>query len=69
MSARYVALVLDGSLLHGGLEYVSREAARRAGVRAGLCVTETRRVDEPTPHANDAAGWDAYRLRHGVAAR
>lgn len=42
MSAvRYVAVLMDGSLLHGGREYV--------------------------PRANDAAGWDAYRLRHGVA--
>ena len=23
----------------------------------------------PVPGRNDAAGWDAYRLRHGIAAR
>jgi hypothetical protein len=64
---RYVAVTLDGTLLHGGREYVSRDAARRAGLRAGVCVTETRPSGERLPLVNDAAGWDAYRLRHGVA--
>ena len=70
---KYIGLVLVGSrgteLLHGGREYVSRRAVRIAAARAGRTLIETRRAGERLPAANDAQGWDAYRLSHGVAAR
>lgn len=51
-----------------GRGYVSRAAACRAADRRGLVPVETRRLGEATPGANNAAGWDAYRLEHGIAA-
>ncbi len=45
--------------------YSSRASAERAARRLGRTVVE-RICDCPWPSASDAAGWDAYRLAHGV---
>lgn len=67
MEKQYVAVRLDGTIT----KHVSRAAVERAKRRAtGIrTIVETRRVDECIPAANDAEGWDRYRLRHGIAAR
>lgn len=63
----YLAVRMDGSIT----EHVSRDAAQRAAKRSNgsRTVVEIRRADERLPDNNDAKGWDAYRLRHGIAAR
>ena len=63
----YICTRYDGTVTW----HVSREAANRAIRRSKgkKTVVECRRVDEKIPHSNDAAGWDAYRLRHGIASR
>lgn len=62
---KYIAILLDGSKLHGGRKYASPRAAHAAGKRAGACVVETRRADEALPGANDAEGWERRRLSRG----
>ena len=54
--------------------YKSERAAFAAAGRFGLRVgrpgryTSTRVTDLPIPAGEDARGWDAYRLAHGIAA-
>ena len=63
----YYALRLDGTRT----EHVSFRAAKAASRRSRgpRTVIEIRRSDDRPPHPNDAQGWDAYRLRAGIAAR
>lgn len=64
----YLVITLDGQTLDNrGRGYTSRQAAKHAADRRGLCPVETRPLGEELPHPNDAQGWDAYRLRHGYA--
>jgi hypothetical protein len=55
--------------------YTTERAAFAAAQRFGAKVghphnyTSERVTDMPMPGATDAAGWDAYRLAHGIAAR
>lgn len=67
MTTRYECVRMDGTVT----AHVSRDAARRAAVRSvgARTVVEVRRAGERAPHANDAHGWDAYRIRRGIAAR
>jgi len=67
---RYKSLTLQGEWLDNrGRGYVSRQAAQQAAERRGTVCVETRRLDEEEPHQNDAQGWDAFRLKSGIAVR
>ena len=66
----YEVACMDGQILNNnGRGYASRNGATQAALRRGLVPVETRRLGEKQPHHNDAAGWDAYRLSGGIAAR
>lgn len=54
-----------------GRGYATRQAAHTAADRYerqhGFVRTETIDLDERVPSPNDAAGWQAYRLRDGIS--
>jgi hypothetical protein len=66
MSAtKFEALRLDGTVTtHTSFAAAKRASARSQGSRT---VIEIRRAGWQPPHCNDAAGWDAARLAHGIA--
>lgn len=53
--------------------YASRRTAERAARRLTARLAQVYIVERvcgcPVPGANDARGWDSYRLAHGIASR
>jgi hypothetical protein len=64
-SKKFQAMRFDGTVtMHSSLAAAKRAAAKSRGSRT---VIEIRPAGWQPPHPNDAAGWDAARLAHGIA--
>jgi hypothetical protein len=70
MQKKWIVLTMSGKRYDNhGKGYVSHRAAQLAAKRRGEVPVETRPLNATVPHPNDAAGWDAFRLVSGIAAR